>query len=250
MLKLVLDAGHAGFGVTKGKRTPDGEYEWDFNNKQLLACQRYLSNYEGVNILRVDDPTGKRDVPLVERTDKSNHFGADAYVSFHNNALDDEWDDHQGMETFSYTGSNPKSEKLQACIHKHLIKATKNIDRGMKEANFHVLRETKNCASVLCESFFMDSIYDIKKLRDDNYLRETGEAIAKGIIECYGLKRKEVIKVAEQKLTPSQIAIQKEAIRLGLTDGKNPHREPNQFYVWQVMIPLARKIEELEKKVK
>jgi N-acetylmuramoyl-L-alanine amidase len=187
-LKLVLDAGH---GLhTKGKRTPDGEHEWSFNNKQLLACQRYLSKYNGVDILRVDDPSGKRDVPLGERTDKSNQFDADAYVSFHNNALDDEWDNHQGMETFSYIGSNPKSEKLQNHIHKHLIKATKNTDRGMKEANFHVLRETHNCAAVLCESFFMDSIYDIKKLRDDNYLKETGEAIAKGIVDCYGLKPK------------------------------------------------------------
>jgi N-acetylmuramoyl-L-alanine amidase len=250
MVNLVLDAGHAGYGVTKGKRTPDGEYEWDFNNKQLLACQRYLSNYEGINILRVDDPAGKRDVPLEERTDRSNRFGADAYVSFHNNALDDEWDNHQGMETFSYTGSNPNSEKLQACIHKHLIKATQNTDRGMKEANFHVLRETKNCAAVLCETFFMDSIYDIKKLRDDNYLKATGEAIAKGIIECYELKRKENVKVTEQKLTPSQIEVQKEAVRLGITDGKNPLREVNQMYVWSAMIPLARKVEELKKKVK
>jgi N-acetylmuramoyl-L-alanine amidase len=225
-LNLVLDAGHAGFGVTSGKRTPDGEYEWDFNNKQLLACQKYLSNYEGVNILRVDDPTGKRDIPLEERTDNSNRFGADAYISFHNNALDDDWDNHQGMETFTYSGSNPKSEKLQVCIHKHLIKATKNTDRGMKEANFHVLRETRNCAAVLTESFFMDSLSDIKKLRDDNVLRETGEAIAKGIVECYGLRRKESVKVAEKVNVnePSKWAKDhwNESVKNGYFDGTRP----------------------------
>ena len=49
------------------------------------------------------------------------------------------WVQHaKAMETFSYIGSNPKSEKLQRHIHAHLIKATKNTDRGMKEANFHV----------------------------------------------------------------------------------------------------------------
>ncbi|WP_335871979.1 N-acetylmuramoyl-L-alanine amidase [Bacillus sp. 2205SS5-2] len=188
MVKLVLDAGHS--LKTPGKRTPDGEHEWSFNNQQLLACERYLQRYEGVKIIRVDDPTGKRDIPLKERTDKSNAFGADAYVSFHNNALSFEWDNHEGMETFSYIGRNPKSEKLQRAIHKHLIKATKNKNRGMKEADFHVLRETKNCAAVLCESFFMDSRTDIKKLRDKQYLKATGEAIAKGIVECYGLKKK------------------------------------------------------------
>ena len=188
VLKLVLDAGH---GLnTSGKRTPAGEHEWSFNSKQLMACWDLLRNYEGVVIIRVDDPTGKRDVPLEERTDKSNEFGAHAYVSFHNNALDTKWDDHEGMETFSYIGSNPKSEKLQKHIHSHLIKATKNTDRGMKKANFHVLRETVKCAAVLCESFFMDSVTDIKKLRSDAYLKATGEAIALGIIECYGLKEK------------------------------------------------------------
>lgn len=190
-LKLVLDAGH---GLhTPGKRTPAGEREWTFNNKQLIACKRLLDRYEGVSILRVDDPTGERDVPVEERTDKSNAFGADAYVSFHNNAIDDKWGTHEGMETFSYIGDNPKSEKLQRAIHHHLIKATKNRDRGMKEANFHVLRETDKCAAVLTESFFMDSITDIKKLRSDTYLKATGEAIALGIIECYGLQEKPIL---------------------------------------------------------
>jgi N-acetylmuramoyl-L-alanine amidase len=188
MVRVVLDAGHA--LSTPGKRTPAGEHEWSFNNKQLLACQRYLQDYEGIDILRVDDPTGKRDVSLSERVEKSNRFNADAYVSFHNNAFLGKWGNHDGMETYTYTGSNPKSEKLQRCIHPKLLKATGNNDRGMKEANFHVLRETKDCAAVLLESFFMDSTKDIKKLRDDNVLKATGEAVAKGIVECYGLKRK------------------------------------------------------------
>ncbi|MEI5905616.1 N-acetylmuramoyl-L-alanine amidase [Bacillus spongiae] len=211
-MRFVFEAGH---GLsTAGKRTPDGEKEWSFNNKQLLACQNFLKNYEGVQILRVDDPSGKRDVPLKERTDKSNRFGADAYVSFHNNAVSGaKYGDHEGMETYSYMGRNPKSEKLQKAIHKHLIKATKNKDRGRKEANFHVLRETK-CAAVLTESFFMDSKNDIKKLRDDSYLKATGEAIAKGIVECYELKKK------SKKPKPDYVGKRAESIYKG-SDGLN-----------------------------
>jgi N-acetylmuramoyl-L-alanine amidase len=189
MLKLTLDAGHA--LVTKGKESPAREKEWTFNNKQLLACQSLLERYEGVQILRVDDPTGKYDVPLEERVDKSNAFGAHAYVAFHNNALAFKWGEHEGMETFSNKGPNSKSEMLQKCIHFHLIKATKNTNRGMKKESFYVLKKTVNCAAVLTESFFMDSVYDIEKLRSDRYLKETGEAIALGIIECYDLKEKE-----------------------------------------------------------
>jgi N-acetylmuramoyl-L-alanine amidase len=54
----------------------------------------------------------------------------------------------------------------------------------------------------------------------------------------------------EQKLTSSQDAVRREAIRLGITDGKNPFREVNQYYVWACLLPLAHKIEELEKKLK
>ncbi|EIM06224.1 N-acetylmuramoyl-L-alanine amidase, partial [Planococcus antarcticus DSM 14505] len=35
MLKIALDAGHGGKNSTPGKRSPDGEYEWNFNNKVL-----------------------------------------------------------------------------------------------------------------------------------------------------------------------------------------------------------------------
>lgn len=60
--------------------------------------------------------------------------------------------------------------------------------------------------------------------------------------------KKEEIKVGEQKLTEAQEKVRQEAIRLGITDGKNPFREVNQYYVWNAMIPLAQRIEVLEKK--
>lgn len=63
------------------------------------------------------------------------------------------------------------------------------------------------------------------------------------------LNRKEVASM-EPKLTESQEKIRQEAIRLGITDGNNPFREVNQFYTWAVAVPLAKRIEELEKKVK
>lgn len=64
------------------------------------------------------------------------------------------------------------------------------------------------------------------------------------------LNKKEVVKVDANELTPAQEEIRKEAIRLGITDGKNPLRQVNQFYVWACLVPLAKRIEELEKKLK
>lgn len=62
MVKIAIDAGH---GInTPGKRTPDDEREWSLNNKVALAAIAKLNTYQNVQILRLDDPTGKTDVPL------------------------------------------------------------------------------------------------------------------------------------------------------------------------------------------
>ena len=66
MVKIVIDAGH-GFN-TPGKRSPDDEREWSFNNKVAQYAIAKLKTYKNVEILRVDDPTGKTDVPLKTRT--------------------------------------------------------------------------------------------------------------------------------------------------------------------------------------
>lgn len=50
-----------------------------------------------------------------------------------------------------------------------------------------------------------------------------------------------------QNLTAGQEVIRQEAIRLGITDGKNPFREVNQSYVWACVLPIAKRVEELEK---
>lgn len=58
---------------------------------------------------------------------------------------------------------------------------------------------------------------------------------------------KPVAKPEEQPLTPAQEATRQEAMRLGITDGKNPRSTPNNHYLWSAMIPLAQRVEALEK---
>lgn len=54
----------------------------------------------------------------------------------------------------------------------------------------------------------------------------------------------------EQKLSAAQEKVCQEAMKLGITDGKNPFREFNQYYVWNALFSLARQIEELKTKFK
>lgn len=190
-MKIAVCAGHGGSGSTPGKRSPDGEYEWNFNNKVVCAFIDALNQYENVQILRTDDATGHTDVPLKTRTDKANAWGADVYLSFHHNANTGSWGTWTGTETFTYLGSQPKSEQLAQQVHSRILGAYGLANRGLKKEDFHIVRETKMPA-ILVEGGYMDSTIDIKKLRDNNVLRAAGIAAAEGVAAYGGLKKKAV----------------------------------------------------------
>lgn len=194
--KVAFDAGHGGNNSTPGKRTPNNEYEWNFNNKVALAFEEELKKYENVELLRTDDRTGKTDIPLKVRTDEANKWGADIYISFHENALAGKWGSHTGTETF-YSKGSIEGKKLAKLVHDASLKAYGLRDRGLKTNNLHITRETKMPA-VLIEGSFMDSNTDIKKLRDDNVLRNAGGYVAQAVAEYGKLKKK---KVEEKPIT-------------------------------------------------
>ncbi|MGD7043258.1 N-acetylmuramoyl-L-alanine amidase [Jeotgalibacillus proteolyticus] len=188
MPKIVWDAGHGGNNSTPGKRTPDGEFEWTFNDRVVRAGMAYLSKYRGVEQLRVDDMTGRTDVPLVTRTNRANDWKADIYIAVHHNALNGVYGSHTGTETYVMTprASYPKAVRLATVIHPKVVQAMAIQDRGIKEANFHVLRET-DMPAILVECGFMDSRIDIVRMRNNQVLRAAGEAIARGIVEFFNL---------------------------------------------------------------
>lgn len=62
-------------------------------------------------------------------------------------------------------------------------------------------------------------------------------------------KLKEDIKVVEQQLTAKQEELRKEAMELGITDGNDPFRQVTQLYVWSALVPVMRKVKDLEEKM-
>lgn len=218
--KIAIDAGHGGFGVTPGKRSPSNEYEWDFNNKVAVSTIKHLKAY-GFDVLRLDDPTGKTDIPLTTRTNKANSWGADALVSCHHNANTGRWGDWTGTETYTYVGTWKNAEKLAKFVHTEIVKAYGLRDRGLKKANFHMVRESKMPA-ILLEGGYMDSNIDIKKLRDNKVLEKAGEAVADGIAKYFGVTKKGNVKPSAPANKPTtskpSTSKPKPAGNLGLVD--------------------------------
>ena len=203
MIKVGYDAGH-GYN-TAGKRTPDGEREWTFNDIVARSFDNELALYDGVATKRYDDPTGKTDVPLKQRTDGANAWGAHYYISFHHNANTAKWGTWTGVETFVYLDNkNTKSGQLAKAIHPAIVKAYGLKDRGIKEGNLHIVRETKMPA-ILIEGGFMDSTIDIVKLRDKSVLQNAGKMIAQALAAHLGLKKSISSTIEKEEVTVVQL---------------------------------------------
>jgi N-acetylmuramoyl-L-alanine amidase len=186
MLKFTEDGGHGGFGVTPGKRVPDGSmYEWDFNGAVAAKVKNLLAQYKDVAVLRVDDPTGKTDVALGKRTDQINGWGSQFHLSIHANAAGDGWSSAHGIETFAYKAGTT-SHEIAKKVQKALVKATGLTDRGVKTANFHMLRETK-CPAILVECGFMSNKEEAALLKSDAYRTKIANAIVGALAEHFKL---------------------------------------------------------------
>lgn len=195
MLKVAGDAGHGG---SDPGACANGIQEKSIN---LVIMTRALDtlekDYQDVQTLNIRN--GDQTMSLKQRTDKANAWGADFYISVHNNA-----GGGTGMETYRLPGAYASTVKKQSIIHNEVMAYLKGFsvkDRGMKTANFHVLRETKMSA-VLIECLFVDHPKDAALLKQTVVLHGIGDAIARGIAKAHGLKEKPKQKPQPQVTAP------------------------------------------------
>ncbi len=183
---IAIDDGHG--METAGKRTPllpDGtvmrENEFSRRVAQLLAAHLMRCGQEILLVAPSDN-----DTPLKARTAAANKAKADFYISIHANATGGgSFNSVRGIETYHYPGSI-EGRAAAEIIHRHLLSGTKLPDRGVKSADFHVLRET-SMPAVLVECGFMTNLDDAALLRTEAYRAECAAELAAGICEYLGV---------------------------------------------------------------
>lgn len=178
--KIFIDAGHGG---TDSGATGFGLKEKDVTLAIAKRVEYHLKRHGlATKMSRSADTT----VALSTRTKEANSWKADFFLSIHCNASNGV---AYGYESFIYktltTASG--SYKYQKAID-DMIKADPTLftkHRGMKTADYHVIRES-NMDAVLVECAFIDQASDNKILQTKQ--EAFAVAYAKGIIKAIGGK--------------------------------------------------------------
>lgn len=178
-VKIVLDPGHGGKdpgAVAHGMR------EADVNLDVARAAAAALRGKHGAEILLTRE--ADEYVSLQARAERANAWGAELFLSIHTNA-----GGGQGFESYRHPAAAERTRDLHRAIHQELAEffaGCDRQDRGMKEKNLHVLRETRMPA-VLLECLFLDHPADAVLLACRDFRRDLGEAVAWAAATALGL---------------------------------------------------------------
>jgi N-acetylmuramoyl-L-alanine amidase len=177
---LVLDAGHGG---TDPGASGNGIFEKISTLDLALKTASYLRSRYVVNV-RLTRSTDVF-VALGDRASMANGWGASYFVSFHHNA-----GGGTGFESYVYPGTRTgASGRSQDAVHSRIMTCLGPLgvtDRGKKEANFAVLRET-TMPALLLENLFVDQSFDAGLLKNTSVRQNLAAAIGEGVATAMGL---------------------------------------------------------------
>lgn len=209
---VLLDPGHGGHddgAVAHGMREADLNLDIALRTRAHLAAQGIA-----VHLTREDDSF----LSLQARADMANRQPGSLFVSIHFNAFRDA--SVQGLETFLLTPErrNParvqqfltrvplqhggvrlsptdamphvrrmeesayrEAERLAATVHDRLLRDLGEMDRGIRHANFQVLRDAVLTPAVLLELGYMTHAPTARRLREAQYRDRIARALAHAI---------------------------------------------------------------------
>ncbi|MDQ0150487.1 N-acetylmuramoyl-L-alanine amidase [Eubacterium multiforme] len=169
--KVFIDPGHGGHDDGS---SAFGLKEDELNLKIGLKIQKRLED-KGIEVKM--SRSSDEYISLIDRSKMANEYGADLLVSNHINSFTS--GSAHGIETY-YHKNKSKHKPLSDNIQNNSIKETGAYNRGVKNANFAVLRESEMPSS-LFEGGFISNKTESAKLKDDKYQDKLAKAVADGI---------------------------------------------------------------------
>lgn len=171
---IVIDAGHGGKDQGAAGRKIQ---EKEITLKIAQRAGKYIRRRtRGVDVIL----TRERDefISLNERANFANFCEADLFISIHANSARGY---AEGTETFVWSKRhNPWSLKLARLIQKEYNERAKRKNRGVKKANFAVLRNT-NMPAVLTEVGFISNAQEEKYMKSRRGRRKLAYCIYQAV---------------------------------------------------------------------
>ena len=177
---VVIDPGHG--GGDSGAVGHYGVKEKDVTLYVALRVEKMLKEAGAkVVMTRKDDrDVSYRNSPnrteLQARVDKCPPE-TDIFISIHCNAFSNP--SSHGMETYYYSGS-PQSRRLAVLLNEELAKYGKRFNRGVRTANYYVLKHNSHPSS-LVELAFVTNYEEENLLANDDYQDDLAKAIVSAV---------------------------------------------------------------------
>jgi N-acetylmuramoyl-L-alanine amidase len=191
-MKILLDLGHGGIDPSTGKYVTAG--------KRMVKDG--ITFYEGVNNRRVGKAIVEacldkgldaqllyddwRDMKLGQRVALANsiYFQNNKKVlliSIHSDAAGNgsEWHSASGITTFIFDNAGKLSQRYANVVHNELICELEGLtkNRGVRRANFQILRDTA-CPAMLLELGFHTNKDEVQKMLSNEWLEKVVKAIS------------------------------------------------------------------------
>ncbi|MDK2784971.1 MAG: N-acetylmuramoyl-L-alanine amidase [Bacillota bacterium] len=173
---IAVDAGHG--GQEPGAVGPSGLLEKDVN---LDIARRLASLLRAAGARVYMVRSGDETVDFRVRPDLANNEGVEAFVSIHCNSFAEA--SKRGTEVYYYKDGRD-GQKLAEAIHAALISALGLPDRGVRTADYNVLRYTKMPAALIEVAFISNPIEE-KLLADPAFREKAAQGIFNGIIAYF-----------------------------------------------------------------
>lgn len=185
--KICIDPGHGG---SSPGAVGNGYNEKDLNLATALKFKTWLNldtqdTGGGYNWKVLMTRTTDTDVSLAARSSYANSNNVSRFISIHHDANTNS--SANGSSTFIYTSVGSTTQDLGEKVHSELIRHGKLKDRGLRKADFHVLRET-SMSAVLTENGFITNAGDAGIISKSSWQNEVAEGFMHALQRHYGKK--------------------------------------------------------------
>ena len=185
--RVMVDPGHGGGDA--GAQGPHGGKEAAVNLAVSLKLRDKLESL-GADVRmtretdrKVSHPGATQQEELRARVKLANQWPAQVYVSVHSNSAANA--SAHGTETYHSRNASRASRQLAAAVQPEMVKATGFRDRGVKSANFHVIKNT-SMPAILVETGFISNAVEEKHLLDPAVQDRMAQAITNGVEKVFG----------------------------------------------------------------